>query len=183
MQQHKKIRAMTDFNKFVQEQNERTKKTDSCKSQKIEYFQQMVEKFYSLLQEDWLKIDGDGLSFQKEPMEITEEQLGIYHVDKLLVTIGRTRVVFQPIGTILIGTDARIDMILNGRKVMFIRTGKNVNYASDLIDVRINGEKPKKNKDFGEVVWKFVRKNGNVSLVEATADSVQKLIMEEVNNE
>lgn len=68
-------------------------------------------------------------------------------------------------------------------KVMFIHVGENVKSASDLIMISVNGETVKNVKPAAPVkkVWKLTYANARTIYTEATAQSVQQLIMELVN--
>lgn len=175
------------FLKAIQEKEkaEAAEKSSFNPAKRIEYFQKLVQDFYETLQNDWFKeaIDEGLMEIEKSEIFITEEALGQYETEKMRLKFGNEVVDFVPIGTIMLGTDARIDMEYKHKKVMFVHIGENVKSASDLIVIRINGESVKKTKPAEPVrkVWKLTCANARSIYTDATAQSVQQLIMDLVN--
>lgn len=175
------------FLKAIQEK-EKTEAAEKSKfnpAERIEYFQKLVKEFFETLEKDWFKeaIEEGLMEIEKSEILITEEALGQYKTEKRRLKFGREVVDFVPIGTIMLGTDARIDMDYKHKKVMFVHIGENVKSASDLIVIRVNGESVKKTKPVEPVkkVWKLTYANARTIYTEATAQSVQQLIMDLVN--
>ena len=175
------------FLRSIQEK-EKAVATDNNKfnpAERIEYFQKLVRDFFETLEGDWFKeaVDEGLMKIEKSELLITEETLGQYKTEKRRLTFGSEVIDFVPIGTIMLGTDARIDMDYKQNKVMFVHVGENVKSASDLIVIRVNGETVKKAKCAVPVkkVWKLTYANARTIYTEATAQSVQQLIMDLVN--
>ena len=175
------------FLKSIQEKEkaEAAEKSKFNPAERIEYFQRLVREFFETLEGDWFKeaVDQGLMVIENSELLITEEALGQYKTEKRRLKFGGEVIDFVPIGTIMLGTDARIDMDYKQNKVMFVHVGENVRSASDLIEIRVNGEIVKKAKTTGPVkkVWKLTYANARTIYTEATAQSVQQLIMDLVN--
>jgi len=94
-----------------------------------------------------------------EKKSITEEYIGTYTVEKMILTLAGEKVVFDPVGTLLIGTKGRIDLV--GRKtIVFLLINKN-NKGID-VNFTIRDENntqsvniPKKVKNTDEPIWEW----------------------------
>lgn len=128
--------------------------------------------FFNQVENDWLKdYLNNGVTITSEETTIFEERLGTYTVDSRLITIGCHNIKHTPIGTILIGTPARIDMEYGSSSAMFVMVGENITCASDQIVITVNGERTRKRKDPGQLVWKYVKNNRQRNYVAVTADT------------
>lgn len=175
------------FLKSIQEKEkaEAAEKSKFNPAERIKYFQELVRDFFGILEGNWFKeaVDEGLMEIEKSEVLITEEALGQYKTEKRRLMFGNEVIDFVPIGTIMLGTDARIDMDYKQNKVMFVHVGENVRSASDLIIVHVNGKPVKKTKPDAPVkkVWKLTYANARTIYTEATAQSVQQLIMDLVN--
>ena len=150
----------------------------------INVYKKRVEDFFSHVENDWLKeYINNGVSVSTDTITIFEERLGNYMVESRLITIGCHKIKLTPIGTILIGTPARIDMEYGSLSAMFVMVGENITCAGDQIVISINGERARKRKDPGQLVWKYVKNNRQRNYMTVTADTFQKAIMTLINDE
>lgn len=180
---------MNDFNSFlrdIQKKEESAKRSKFNPEERIAYFKNLVADFFVTLESNWFKdaISHGLMTLERQTCSITEEALGQYYTEKCRIKFGGEIVDFIPIGTILLGTDARIDMVYGHTKVMFVHVNENVKGAADLIEIRVNGERGKKPKTEelpAKKVWKFTYANAHTLYAEATAQTVQQLIMDLVN--
>lgn len=148
---------------------------------RINTFIERVKEFYYKVDNEWL--DGcynEVFTTDLSSMTITEESLGTYEVNKKNLRIGSYFLEFEPIGTVLIGSDARIDLKYLNESVKFVRVGNNFENFRDLIEIRVNGRIEKERKEPGEIVWKFVNPQ-NSKLIKVTSTSLQNLIADLIN--
>lgn len=148
---------------------------------RINTFIERVNEFYNKVDNEWL--DGcynEVFTTNLSSMTITEESLGTYEVNKKNLRIGPYFLEFEPIGTVLIGSDARIDLKYLNESVKFVRVGNNFENFRDLIEIRVNGRIEKKRKEPGEIVWKYVHPQ-NSKLIKVTSTSLQTLIADLIN--
>lgn len=168
---------MTDFDKFINEQNsqEQLDKTNKIIARYIEW----VNKFYSDIQNIWLKkyINEGTIILQSQAITIHEESLGAYDVEKKSIIIGPNTVWLEPIGTCLLGTFGRIDMKFRGNIVTFIILGENITDYRQQISISFNGKKEGKDIEPGKPVWKYVDPEFSGKYDTLTTESFQRLLM------
>jgi hypothetical protein len=75
------------------------------------------------------------LSYDK--VEIVEESYGSYSINRLLVDIGHQRVFLEPIGTMLIGSKGRVDLIGPIKRIPILLIRKSVKSVNDMVHVSI----------------------------------------------
>lgn len=147
--------SFEDF--LVNKQKEKeTGSFDATKT--IERYKTLVGRFYQIITDEWINayIAKGLISYGKEAVSITEELLGTYSVDALWLQFGGERLSITPVGTHMIGTDARFDLIgKEGREVMVVhdKTSDNwlwVDYTSK------RTKKPLNAKAFQELVMELM---------------------------
>jgi hypothetical protein len=151
------------FENFVISMNEKAKESNESGfnvPERIELFNKNIQSLYNTIDNDWLKKDLDGgfIKTGLEKISIKEQPLGIYNVNSKWIQIGSKRLTLEPIGTVLIGTDARIDLIYKYKEVMLVLLG---------------GEIKKKKPE-----WKYIIESGKIKYEPLTKSSFQKLIMD-----
>lgn len=170
---------MSKFDDFLKKENERAKENGTFNAHdRIEKFKSYLNDLYSKIEDEWLKqyIDAEAIKVSNTTISIHEERLGIYQVVSKSIEFGGKRITLQPIGTIMIGTDARVDMIYRAKEVMIVRVGESVEGFS--VSITENGKTVGRNTPSGKPVWKYVNKKTRTSYVTLNAESFQNLIME-----
>lgn len=147
----------------------------------INAFIEHVNEFYDKVDHEWLEgCYSEVFTTNLSSMTITEDSLGTYEVNKKILRIGPYFLEFEPIGTVLIGSDARIDLKYLNESVKFVRVGDNFENLQDFIKKRVNGRIENEHKEPGEIVWKFVNPQ-NSKLIKVTSSSLQNLIADLIN--
>ena len=170
-----------DFvNKMDAEAKAKSKEFDPEK--RIKKFQTLIEGLYSEI-DTWLQegIHNGKIQTGLIPVSIKEELLGVYEVNDKWIQIGNARFNLHPVGTILIGTDARIDLIYRSKEIMIVRAGKDIEYPGQLISIQVNGGSGPKKKEKVELVWKYVKDNRRLSYSALNKESFENLIMDLIN--
>ena len=172
------------FTDFINKMDEEAKKDKNGfnPAERIDSYRNIVNSLYADI-DAWLRegIEAGKIQTGTVPITITEELLGPYAIDEKWIQIGNARILFHPVGTILVGTNARVDMTYGTKDVMIVRTGENVVGPGDLIEIQVNGEAPKKRKTPGKSVWKYVRDENRRSYVTLDKKHLEDLIIEVVN--
>lgn len=175
-----------DFKDFVDASVGRANddRPKSNRDEVINLYKTRVADFFAQVENEWLKdYINHGVSITSDETTIFEERLGNYTIDSRLIIIGCHKIRLAPIGTILIGTPARIDMEYGSSSAMFVMVGENITCAGDQIVITVNGERTRKRKEPGQLVWKYVKNNRQRNYVTVTADTFQKAIMSLINDE
>ena len=178
---------------LLKQKEEEAKKKEDAKPQMtkemiIERFRSFVIQFIDKVVGDWLKELMDEGLVQCDPfdIEISEERLGTYSVVGLKTQIGKTEVVFRPVGTEMIGTIGRIDMIVNNRSIqdcMFILAPQKAKSPRIRVITWVEGEeKPKmpKEEDLGPLEWKYVERTDRMQYVSLNKESFQQVILKHI---
>jgi hypothetical protein len=119
-----------------------------------------------------------------QDLQLTEEYIGTYTVRKMVLDIGRQRVILEPAGTLLIGSKGRVDVIGSaGRGRILLVDGD----ARGALRVRIIST------DAGNVVppetpprpiswqWKIVTNPPQIEFLDLTQETFFDLLMSVVN--
>lgn len=143
-----------------------------------------IRQFYSAI-ESWLKPyrDAGKLSYEYKKNQITEDYLGTYDVDVMIVNFAGQKLNLEPVGTLLIGTKGRIDMEGARGRVQFILADKNSTGMKINVSI-INGEVPEKNEEHKEPEWTWkivLRESRRVSFVEFNEENFFDALMEVIN--
>lgn len=112
------------FLNFVDTRTNKEKKVDwnSKKSiwlEKVDELYRDIESWLSpLISQEKIKID------KKETVEITEDYIGTYQAPKLKIHIGSANVELIPVGTLIIASRGRINVVGSAGEIMLILTQK-----------------------------------------------------------
>ena len=133
-----------DFEKFLErQQKEAEQKKIDWESQKQDWLSH-IDDFYRMVRGFLKSYTEQGrVEFSQKPMELSEEHIGHYTVDKLILVFGGIEVTFTPVGTLLIGAKGRIDMRAKAGLVRFVLVDKELSGPRVRVRVSINGEPPK----------------------------------------
>lgn len=155
-------------------------------------FKQRVHEFYECVEQDWLKelIDSKQVVCSKKEISVTEERLGTYSIEEMTLYLGRFVIRLIPIGTILIGSPGRVDMIYEGKSRMLVLVDKRIKSAAQQIVFKTYmGSTPIDKRDVSsrkplpkpEYVWKFIDDPRQYTYSIVDKDSFQNLIVELIN--
>lgn len=130
---------MSKFDDFINQEKEAAKDNVGFNApERIKKFKSLIDELYYIIDHEWLSpyIDNGTITTGLCDKTITEEKLGSYIVKEKYLEIGRKRVMLSPVGTILIGTDARIDIEYQTKSFMIVHIGENVQGFSDMLNLR-----------------------------------------------
>lgn len=160
----------------------------------IRLFRQRVEDFYCRVEQDWLKslIDSGKIHCTREGIAVTEESLGTYPMDEMVIKFFRFTIRLTPIGTILIGSPGRIDMTFEGKSRMLVLVDRRITCAAEQIVIRerfVDGQQADDEEEQAEVeekpkpeyVWKYIDDPREYTYAVLDKESFQNLIVELVN--
>jgi len=95
-----------------------TKHTDGSKSvsfdaeREISEWKTALRELYALIEQFVAPYKEAGsVQLELTPLSITEESLGTYTVDKGLLRVGDAKYILNPVGTMLIGSKGRVDLL------------------------------------------------------------------------
>ncbi len=178
-----------EFDEFVNREQKAAAETasvdwDSQRKEWLGYLDQLYKKVESLLHK---YISSGQIQLGYRSVELNEENIGSYAAKQMVLKIGPKSVVLEPIGTLLIGSKGRVDVIgPTGKAQILLVDGK----ASDLrslvhVRVSIAGKKPlapppKRPREI-QWEWKIVTRPPERRFIEITQEALFQLIMEVAN--
>lgn len=141
-----------------------------------------IAQFYDTL-EQWFKPykDNNSLDYQYKVIELTEDNIGSYQTQQMLVQFAQQNLKITPVGTLLIGTKGRIDMEGARGRIQFVLADKNSHGPGVMTSYSgaLSEETKKAEKEWG---WKIVLKVSNrISFAEFDEDNFFDALMEVVN--
>ena len=150
-----------------------------------------VDNLYKLVNK-WLApfVEKKYVNIEREVSQLVEDFVGPYAAHKLICTVGKNKIVFQPIGMNIIAARGRVDILgPRGQKIMLLLLGENEVPA---VTVSINLRHPmeKLNKDIATpekvepltLVWKVSGINGSRRETTALNEDTFSEIFEQLLN-
>jgi len=141
-----------------------------------------IKTFYAQVEAWFAPFQQEGkLSYQYKKIEITEDYVGTYDVDVMVVDFAGQRLTLEPSGTLLIGTKGKIVMEGARGSVQFILADKNSTGIKITESVSISGKQKTESKE-PDWTWKIVlREPRRISYAEFTEENFFDALMEVVN--
>lgn len=143
-----------NFSDFLTRQNEKAQEGQAFNAAgHIAKYQGLIKDLYSKIDTEWLGeyVKSGQVKTGECTCCITEERLGTYQVQSKWIEIAGQRISIQPVGTILIGTDARLDIVYRGKERMIIH---------------------------GDNLWKLVDRKHRITYKVINAEVFQNLLMD-----
>jgi hypothetical protein len=175
------------FDEFVKSQQEPARSKVNWAKERDEWLKrlgELNERIRGYLGE---YISSGQIQIESHPIELTEENIGTYMVEQITLKIGRKLVRFQPVGTLLIGSKGRVDVIgPRGTAVPLLLVNGKATRASDMVRVYVGlGGKPPvvPKQEPGDIKWewKMITRPPERRFVEITQETFFQMIMEVAN--
>jgi len=176
------------FEKLLKDRTERrsTEEEIDWDAQKLQWLR-YLDEFYRTISEFLAPyIENGSVEMMDRDIPLTEEYLGTYSARELSLNIQGERVVFEPIGTLLIGAKGRIDMRSDKGVVRFILVGQHSDRPHIEVRVNVDGKEvspsPKKQlQDPVKWVWKIATSPPHIRYLDLNEDSFFSSLMEILN--
>jgi hypothetical protein len=183
--------AKTDFDNFVKRQQQLSAAAEDeipfDPKKELEDWLGRLNALYSEIQgylNDYIR-EGS-ISVRIENKELYEEFSGPYVAPKMIIRIGLEEIKLDPIGTMLIGSKGRVDVIGRAGTSRLTLINKKITSARQLVSVTVfdpkNPPQPKKlAREEIEWVWKIVNRPPAVSFMELNKESFLEMLLEVSN--
>jgi hypothetical protein len=164
-----------EFTEFISRQKPPVTKEEkpidwaAQKEEWLKYLSDLYRMVESFLKE---YTDSGKIALQYKNIELSEENIGRYTVQAMTLTFGTNRITLTPIGTLLIGTKGRVDMIGPKGPVRLILADK------DSTGIRVTVRVLDANTPAVEEVTKPINWEWKVVVTNAPRMSYQKLTQE-----
>jgi hypothetical protein len=130
-------------------------------------------------------VDLNQVAVRFEEIELTEEQLGTYSANRMVITIGRKTILLQPIGTFLIGSRGRVDVVGTSGTAQLLLLSAKIKKLSDLIRVTVHmgnqmppTPEPTLDPSNIEWTWRLLGKPPERKIIELTEDTFLDMLTE-----
>lgn len=166
----------------VRSERRRTEEEVDWDDQKLQWLQ-YLNQFYEAIMGFLAPYIKDGsVEVGEREISLTEEHLGNYNARELSLNIQGERVVFEPIGTLLIAAKGRIDMRSDKGVVRFILVGQHSDRPHIEVRVKVDGQEESatpKNPPQGSTkwVWKIATSPPHIKYLDLNEDSFFSSLM------
>jgi hypothetical protein len=156
---------------------------DSERKEWLDSLDKLYKKIESLLHK---YVSSGQIQLGFRSVELNEENIGSYPAKQMVLKIGPKSVVLEPIGTLLIGSKGRVDIIGPAGKAQFLLVDSKASGPASLIHVtvgRADSFPPAPTKSTREIKWEWriVTRPPERRFIEITQQTLFQLIMEVAN--
>lgn len=180
--------ANPEFDNFVEIENKSLQEPEIDWSAQLEEWLKYIDSLYDQVCESLREhIDTGAIKVEYTNIEISEENIGTYSTRAMSLAIGRKKVTFSPIGTLLIGTKGRVDMEGPYGTVKFILADKAAIKPRIHVSIKFRdgnksdqGEKKVESSPI-DWTWKIVSPNPSMHFEDLTNANLTEAIMNVCN--
>jgi hypothetical protein len=175
------------FDEFVKSQQEPAHPEIDWNKKRDEWLERLDELYGRIHEFLTRYVDEGQIQIESQPIDLYEENIGAYSAKQLTVKIGRKRVLFRPVGTLLIGSKGRVDVIgPRGTSVPMLLIDSKARKASDLIRVQVGvdgklPEVPKRGPGEVSWEWKMITRPPERRFIELNPETFYEMILEVAN--
>lgn len=178
--------SKADFDAFVKRQQAEEKENSGFdpEKQRLEWLNHLSSLYTQI--ESYLRtyVDNGTAKIGRRNIQLNEEFIGSYTAPELNLTIGRSSISFTPIGTMLIGTKGRVDVLGPLGTARLVLINKDVTHPRQLIQVSvtIDGHAPpalptKQAAKQIEWTWKISTPPPKMEFLDLTQDTFFNMIL------
>lgn len=132
--------------------------------------------------EQWLN-DVEGIKIQRQQIWISEEYIGRYQVDRLLVYVGDNLITFTPRGTIIIAARGRIDVHSSNNKRSMIVLQRKGERPKIIVTINSETPPPKPEPEIAEYEWLIVNEKRRKEYIVLNEDTFTVFIADLIEKE
>lgn len=179
----KSVSAFDDFVERQQENPEDSQTFDGTR-ERDEWLTNLSELY--VLIEDFLRpyVEKGSIAIDYDSLSLTEEGIGQYDARQMVLQIGRQRVTFTPVGTMLIGTKGRVDVEGTAGRARLILTDRQARKPRIVVTVQRGTDSAPASTDPMATVdwtWKIATMPPHIEYIDLTRDSLFEMVMEVAN--
>ncbi len=147
-----------------------------------------IDQLFSQVRE-YLKayVDAGQIKIAFKTIELNEEHIGAYTAPVMVIQVGSKTINLEPIGTLLIGSRGRVDVIGPAARAQLVLLDSSLTSLSQLIHVSvgIGGRTPvpppTKSSSKTTWAWRIVTRPPKREIVEVTQEKFLNLLLETAN--
>lgn len=172
-----------DLQAFINAKKKKASKDDINWDKKRDEWLHLIKELYDNI-EVWLSEleDNDAVSWEYKNKEIIEEYIGIYETKKMIIRIAYEQVSLEPIGTLLIGSKGRIDMVGKNGTIKLVLVPQSATGPSIKVEIDVDGEGEKvKDEELPtKWIWKIATPPPSIQYIKLNSDSFSDALLEVV---
>ena len=136
-----------------------------------------IEQFYDMVIK-WLfrYIERGKIQVIRQNITLTEDNIGSYCTEKLILKLANKEVSLTPIGTVLIGSKGRIDMSSSAGEVKFVLVEKDSKSP-----LTLNMDASEKSANSVSLQWKISTSPPSIKFLELNEESFSDALLEVLN--
>jgi hypothetical protein len=174
-----------EFDRFVKEQSSIEEETIDWDKARDFWLTKLGELYGTIEGELKDYIEGGTITLTRSKISLTEEHIGTYDTEQITIRIGRNTILLKPVGTLLIGTKGRVDVVGPAGTSRFVLVDTSATRPSIMVTVTLPGQQTapsakgtSKNPDWS---WKIATKPPRIEYIDLNADSLFQVILEVAN--
>lgn len=179
-------KSVSAFNDFVERQQAAPEESDAFDGmrERDEWLAHLADLY--VLIEDFLRpyVEKGSIAIDYDHVVLTEEGIGQYDARQMVLQIGRQRVTFTPVGTMLIGTKGRVDVEGTAGRARLILTDRQARKPRIIVTVQRGPDNTPSSTDPTTPVdwtWKIATMPPQIEYIDLTRDSLFEMVMEVAN--
>ena len=125
-----------------------------------------------------------GIKLDYRDIELNEENIGSYSARQMILKIGRQEITLTPVGTLLIGSKGRVDVVGPAGRTRLVLVDREASGPTNKVTVSIGkpsppaAEAPPRKVTW---VWKIATRPPTTQYIELTQESLFQALMEVAN--
>src|SRR5258708_6760232 len=177
-----------EFSDFVKRQRAETPPEDKFDAVKeLANWLGTLNQLYTTI-ESYLEthVSAGDIRIEYQDIELNEEFSGPYKARQMIIKIGHRQVTLRPVGTMLIGSRGRVDVLGPQGRAILALVNKKATSRRSMISVTITGPgiaSPSKQKEATPVEWewKILSPAPNGQFASLSKETFQQLVLEVAN--
>jgi hypothetical protein len=131
-------------------------------------------------------LDAGQIKIDYRSISLNEEYIGDYSVREMLITVGTKVIRMEPIGTFLIGSKGRVDVVGPVARARLLLVDSKIRFLAQMVQVSVdmNGglpQTPVPNPHPIEWVWRLVTRPPQSEIVVLTKETFLSMLVEIAN--
>jgi len=181
--------ASTAFDDFVRREQASAKRSEEVavdwEAEKRDWLRRLEELFAQVSEYLREYVDAGQITVSYRNIELNEEYVGPYTARAMAIAIGSKTIVLEPIGTFLVGSKGRVDVVgpvARGRLMLLDSEMKSLSQLVH-VSVGVNGEMPVPRPAKANIqwVWRIVPRPPSREVVEINKETFLSLLLEIAN--
>ncbi|HEX8214446.1 MAG TPA: hypothetical protein VF582_03125 [Allosphingosinicella sp.] len=174
-----------EFAEFVRKEAQEAARSEIDWQAKKDIWLKRLDDLYRRVEDYLDEFTKDGLiTVERAPAHITEQYIGSYSTDRLILQIGKKQAELRPIGTLLIGSAGRVDLTGPSGSARIVLAPREVESPRITSRIRLAGEPPEEEEEKAaepDWVWKLVVYDPSMRYLMLDRETFQSALMAVAN--